>query len=65
MIIQADSDAAYLVCAEARSRTGGHIFLRNLKETQFNGPVLVLAKIIKNVMGSAAEAEVGALYIVA
>jgi hypothetical protein len=65
MIIQADSDAAYLVCAEARSRAGGYIFLGNLKKTQFNGPVLVLAKIIKNVMGSAAEAEVGALYIVA
>jgi hypothetical protein len=46
MIIQADSDAAYLVCAEARSRAGGYIFLGNLKKTQFNGPVLVLAKII-------------------
>jgi hypothetical protein len=65
MIIQADSDAAYLVCAKARSRAGGYIFLGNLNKTQFNGPVLVLAKIIKNVMGSAAEAEVGALYIVA
>jgi hypothetical protein len=65
MIIQADSDAAYLVCAEAWSRAGGYIFLGNLKKTQFNGPVLVLAKIIKNVIGSAAEAEVGALYIVA
>jgi hypothetical protein len=65
MIIQGDSDAAYLVCAEAQSRAGGYIFLGNLKKTQFNGPVLVLAKIIKNVMGLAAEAEVGALYIVA
>jgi hypothetical protein len=65
MIIQADSDAAYLVYAEAQSRAGRYVFLGNLKKTQFNGPVLVLAKIIKNVMGSAAEAEVGALYIVA
>ena len=31
-------------------------------KTQFNGPVLILAKIIKNVMASAAEAEVAALY---
>jgi hypothetical protein len=42
-----------------------NIFLGNLKKTQFNGPVLVLANIIENVMGSAAEAKVGALYIVA
>jgi hypothetical protein len=55
MIIQADSDAAYLVRAEERSRAGGYIFLGNLKKTQFNGPVLVLAKIIKNVMGSACD----------
>ena len=30
---------------------------------QFNGPILILAKIIKNVMASAAKAEVAALYL--
>ena len=29
----------------------------------FNGPILVLAKIIKNVMVSALEAEIGALFM--
>ena len=62
MILQGDSDTAYLVCPEARSRLGGYLYLGNKALTQFNGPVLVLAKVIKNVMASAAEAEVGALY---
>ena len=62
MILQADSDAVYLVSPRARSRTGGYHFLGNTAKTQFNGPVSILAKIIKNVMASAAEAEV-ALYL--
>ena len=63
MILQAISDAAYLVCPNARSRMGGYHFLGNKDRKLFNGPLLVLAKIIKNVMSSAAESEVGALYI--
>jgi hypothetical protein len=63
MILNVDSDAAYLVHTKARSRAGGYLFLGNAARTQFNGPILVLAKIIKNVMASAAEAEVGALYM--
>jgi len=62
MILQGDSDAAYLVCPEARNRLGGYLFLGNNTRTQLNGPLLVLAKVIKNVMASAAEAELGALY---
>ena len=62
MILQGDSDAAYLVCPESRSRLGGYLFLGNNSRTQFNGALLVLAKVIKNVMASAAEAEVRALY---
>ena len=63
MVLQGDSDAAYLVCDEARSRAGGYFFLGNHDRKLFNGPVMVLAKIIKNVMASAAEAEVGALFM--
>jgi len=62
MILQGDSDAAYLVCPEARSRLGGYLFLGNTARTQFNGAILVLARVIKNVMASAAEAELGALF---
>ena len=54
---------AYLVQPEARSRAGGYHYLGNKTRTQFNGPILILAKTIKNVMASSAEAEVGALYM--
>ena len=63
MILRVESDAAYLVAAEARSRAGGYHYLTNKTGTLFNGPVLILAKVIKNVMASAAEAEIGALYM--
>ena len=63
MILQAISDAAYLVCPNARSRMGGYHFLGNKDRKLFNGPLLVLAKVIKNVMSSAAESEVGGLYM--
>ena len=63
MILHVDSDAAYLVAPEARSRAGGYQYLGNTDGTLFNGPVLVLAKVIKNVMASATEAELGALYM--
>ena len=58
--LSCESDAAYLV---APSRAGGYAYLGNKAGTQFNGPIYVLAKIIKAVMGSAAEAEVGGLYM--
>ena len=63
MILRVDSDAAYLVAPEARSRAGGYHYLSDNKGITFNGPVLVLAKVIKNVMASAAEAELGALFM--
>jgi hypothetical protein len=63
MILQLDSDAAYLVCPEARSRAGGYFFLGNKDRKLFNGALMVLAKIIKNVMASAAESEVAGLYM--
>ena len=43
------SDAVYLVVPESRSRAGGFHFLGDKNRTQFNGPILVLAKIIKYV----------------
>ena len=57
------NNAAYLVCPQARSRAGGYHFIGNKDKKLFNGPVLVLAKVIKNVMSSAAEAEVAALFM--
>ena len=58
-----DSDATYLVAPKARSRAAGYHYLENKDGKLFNRPIYVLAKIIKAVMSSAAEAECGRLYI--
>ena len=63
MILTIDSDAAYLVAKGARSRAGGFHYLGNKEGTMINGSIAAIAKIIKNVMASAAEAEVAALYM--
>ena len=66
MVLAVHSDASYLSEPNARSRAGGHFFLSN--DTLYpanNGAILTIAQIIKNVMSSAAEAELGALYIMA
>ena len=65
MILHNHSDAAYLVASEARSRAGGYTYLGNKKNNRqiINGPIAIIAKIIKVVMASAAEAEVAALYM--
>eukprot|EP00804_Cyclotella_cryptica_P008108 CCRYP_004594-RA/>CCRYP_004594-RA protein AED:0.30 eAED:0.28 QI:0/0/0/1/0/0.5/2/0/866 len=64
MILAAHSDASYLSETKARSRAGGHFFLtENYEVPRNNGAILTLAQIIKSVMSSAAEAELGALYI--
>eukprot|EP00536_Pseudo-nitzschia_multiseries_P015592 jgi/Psemu1/43163/gm1.43163_g len=61
MILRVDSKTSYLVCPEARF--GGYHYLGNNTDNLFNGEFLVLAKIIKNVMASAAEAEVASLFL--
>ena len=59
------SDASYLSEPKARSRAGGYFFLtgKHNDTTPDNGAVLNVAQVIKAVMSSAAEAELGALYI--
>jgi hypothetical protein len=63
MILTVHNDAAYLVAARARSRATGYHFFGNSDGKFFNGPIFVLAKIVKNVMASAAEAETGGLFM--
>ena len=63
MTLEAESDAAFDVTPDARSRAAGHIHLGSKDDTQFNTPVHVLSKTIKGAMGSAAEAEVAALHM--
>ena len=65
------SDASYLSEDKARSRTGGLFFLSDRVETPgtpptklptSNGIIACNAKILKNIMSSAMEAEVAAAY---
>jgi hypothetical protein len=63
MILTIGSDAAYQVAAKSRSRASGYHYLVNADGKLFNGAIFILAKIIKAVMQSAAEAECGGLYM--
>ena len=64
MVLAGHSDASYLSESKARSRAGGHFFMStDTAQPPKNGAVLTIAQIIKAVMTSAAEAEIGALYI--
>ncbi len=58
------SDASYLYEPKAHSRAGGHMFMAGTEEIPINnGAVLNISQIIKTVMSSAVEAELGALFI--
>ena len=65
MILRVESDASYLTEPGAHSRAGGHHYLGNLADTPnfFNGPILNIAKVLRNVLSSAAESEVAALFV--
>jgi hypothetical protein len=64
MVIAVQSNASYLSKPKARSRAGSHFFLSsNIEDLIANGAVLNLAQLIEAAMSSAAEAELGALYI--
>jgi hypothetical protein len=64
MILHIHSDASYLSVSNARSRLGGLFFLGNKSPEQdtLNGSILNVAAVIKNVVTSAAESEVGACF---
>ena len=66
MILNVDSDAAYLVTPEARSRIAGFYHLSSnkshLKPSPLNGGVHVECKTLRHVVASAAEAEVAGVF---
>jgi hypothetical protein len=64
MIVYIHSDASYLLVSNARIRLGGLFFLGNKTPEQdtLNGSILNVAAVIKNVVASAAESEVGACF---
>jgi len=72
MCLWIHGDASYLSESEARSRAGAFFFLSDHPSKvatnsmpAINGPIHVLSSIMKNVMASAAEAEVGASFMAA
>ena len=67
MIIQEDTDAAYLIASKARSKNAAYIFMGNKNRNYqiINGLIMVIAKILKMIVPSAAEAEVASLFYAA
>ena len=64
MVLAIHSNASYLSEPKARSRVGGHMFMSADNDIPANnGAVLNISQIIRAVMSSAAEAELGALFI--
>ncbi len=64
MILTIHSDAGYCNKKNSRSRAGGHFYLSNGEDdSPNNGAILTIAAVIKAVMSSAAEAELGAIYL--
>jgi len=64
MVLAIHSDTSYLSESKARSRAGGHFSMST--NTEFpanNGAVFTIAQIIKAVILSAAEAEIGAMFV--
>ena len=67
MILQIHSDASYLSEPTARSRAAGHYFLGWLPQDgqpiRLNGSIYTMCTVLKFVASSAAEAELGALFL--
>jgi len=70
MVLRIHSDASYLSETEARSRAGGFFYLGDNTDDSspeappptLNGAIHINSSIMNNVMASATEAEVGALF---
>jgi len=69
MILIIETDAAYLVLPNARSRAAAWFIFGNdpkkVTNPMTNSPVHVMCNTIKNVVSSAAEAETGGVYLAA
>jgi hypothetical protein len=66
MIIYIHSDTSYLSEREAKSVSGGFFYMVNSADTTkelTNGEILIISTVLKHVMSSAAEAEIGAVFI--
>jgi hypothetical protein len=66
MILHIHSDASYLSEDVAKIRAGGFFYMGNTTKNDkklTNGAILIIIKVLKRVVSSAAEAEIGAVFI--
>jgi hypothetical protein len=66
MILHIHSDASYLSENGSKSRSGGFFYMGSGTKTDknlTNGAIMIISKVLKRVMSSAAEAEIGAVFI--
>jgi hypothetical protein len=66
MILHIHSDASYLSENDAKSRAGGIFYMGSNNKTDkkpTHDAISIISKVLKNVMSSAAEAEIGAVFI--
>ena len=63
LILHIDSDAAYLVAPNAKSRIAGYFYLGDgTKSTDLNAAIHIECCLLKHVVASAAEAETGGVF---
>ena len=69
MILHVETDAAYLVLPNAKSRIAGYFYLSTQPlppparpNPKPNGPILIECKTLRHVVASAAEAECGGIF---
>jgi hypothetical protein len=63
MVLTVHLDASYLSESKARSRAGGFFYMGDTTtNSDHNGAILATTTIMKSVLSSAAEAEIGALF---
>ena len=64
MVLAIYSDTSYLAEPKARRQAGGHFFMSdNSSKPENNGAITDIAQMMKHVVSSAADAEIGALFI--
>ena len=72
MILRVDNNASYLYTSKAQSRDGGYHYLSSpsnnpklppTKTSPINGTLHEICNILRNVIASAAESEVGGLFL--
>jgi hypothetical protein len=66
MVLNIHSDASYLSERQAKSRAGGLFYMGSNADTAnklTNGAILIISTVLKHVMSSTEEVEIGAVFI--